>query len=210
MIAAALAMLLAAAPTPTAKELPGLYVIDQMEMGGALELQPGGHFRYQLDYGAVSESAEGDWKFDGKTVRLTSNPMPREPGFALVSDDPAPAGELYVAVQEDPQFGTWSPLTVELKLDGMDRPVLAYAGDDGRVDAPAGHRIETVAMMVPVYETAGEPVRLSPERGHRLLFRLEPNDMGTAALRDEPLTVEHSAMIMHRYDAEIIFRRAKP
>lgn len=209
MIAAVLALLAAANSTAIPKDLPGLYVVDQMEMGGALDLQPSGHFRYQLDYGAVSESAEGDWTFDGKTVRLTSKPMPREPDFAVVSDDPAPAGELYVAVQEDPRFGTWSPLTVQLKLAGIDEPVFAYADDHGRVDAPPGHRIEAVKMMVPVYETGGDAFRLSPERGHRLLFRLQPNDMGMAALRDEPLTVEHSAMIMHRYDAAIVFRRAK-
>ena len=38
-----------------------------MEVGAALELQKNGHFRYQLDYGAVSEHAEGDWTFDGKS-----------------------------------------------------------------------------------------------------------------------------------------------
>ena len=32
-----------------------------MEVGVALELQKNGHFRYQLDYGAVSEQADGDW-----------------------------------------------------------------------------------------------------------------------------------------------------
>ena len=51
--------------------IAGLYQAHQMEVGAALELSANGHFRYQLDYGAVSEQAEGDWTFDGKTVRLT-------------------------------------------------------------------------------------------------------------------------------------------
>ena len=46
-----------------------------MEMGGGLELRADGHFRYALTYGAMDEEAEGDWTFDGKTVRLNSNPM---------------------------------------------------------------------------------------------------------------------------------------
>jgi hypothetical protein len=207
MIPAAAALLLVASSPAIPNQLPGLYVINQMEMGGALELQPGGHFRYQFDYGAVSESAEGDWSFDGTNVRLTSNPVPREPDFALVSDDPAPRGETYVAVEES-ALGTWSPLAVELTVEGVDAPIFAYADDDGKVDAPEGHAIKSVKMLVPVYATGGAGVPLSPERGHRLLFRLQPNDMGKAAFRGEPLKVEPSTIIMHRYDAEIVFRRA--
>ena len=51
---AAVALLLAPAAA-----LAGLYQSRQMEVGAALELQKNGHFRYQLDYGAVSEHAEG-------------------------------------------------------------------------------------------------------------------------------------------------------
>ena len=72
------ALILGAAPAPAAPGLAGLYETQQMEVAAALELQPGGHFRYALDYGAVSESTEGDWTFDGAVLRLTSNPMPPE------------------------------------------------------------------------------------------------------------------------------------
>jgi hypothetical protein len=50
-----------------------------MEVAGGLELQPGGSFRYALEYGAVSEYAEGSWAFSGNTVRLTSKPLPPQP-----------------------------------------------------------------------------------------------------------------------------------
>ena len=70
---AALALFAIAAAQP---ELTGNYEAHQMELAGALELQPNGHFRYALDYGAVSEGAEGDWMVDGATVRLTSKAAP--------------------------------------------------------------------------------------------------------------------------------------
>lgn len=76
MIALA-AVLLAAAPLPTG-EVAGQYETDQIEVAAGLELQPGGRFRYALDYGAVSERAEGSWTFDGTTVRLTSTPLSPE------------------------------------------------------------------------------------------------------------------------------------
>lgn len=53
----------------------GFYRSNQMEVGAALQLDEDGHFQYQLDYGAVSESAEGNWTSDGTTVFLTATRM---------------------------------------------------------------------------------------------------------------------------------------
>ena len=54
-----------------------------MEVGAALDLRADGRFRYQLDYGAVSEQAEGQWTSDGKTVRLTTKPLAEASNFRL-------------------------------------------------------------------------------------------------------------------------------
>ena len=66
------ALLLAAADAPP---VIGFYRSNQMEVGAALELDPDGRFMYQLDYGAVSEAAEGTWSSDGTTVYLTATRM---------------------------------------------------------------------------------------------------------------------------------------
>jgi len=74
-------LLAAAQPQP----LAGFYRAHQMEVGAALQLDPDGHFQYQLDYGAVSESAEGQWSSDGKAVYLTAKTMTgayKVPNFA--------------------------------------------------------------------------------------------------------------------------------
>jgi hypothetical protein len=134
--------------------------------------------------------------------------MPKLPEFALVKDEPAPVGDLYVAV-EDAGFGTWTPLSVIVTVDGIDRPVGLYAEDNGQVVAPDGHRVTSLKLLMPVYETGGEPLQLSSDRGHRLLFKIVPNDMGKAPFHGEPLEIKGTAMVMHRYDAEIIFRRTK-
>ena len=76
MIAAAL---LLGARVAAGTDIAGLYETQQIEVAAALELQEGGHFRYGLEYGAVSERTEGDWSFNGTTLILTSNPMPPEP-----------------------------------------------------------------------------------------------------------------------------------
>ena len=66
------ALLLAGAETPA---MTGFYRSNQMEIGAALQLDDDGRFQYQLDYGAVSEAAEGKWSSDGSTVYLTATRM---------------------------------------------------------------------------------------------------------------------------------------
>src|SRR6185369_14675909 len=104
IVAAGLVLPLLPAAAPAAPSPAGLYEIHQMEMAGGLVLKANGHFRYALSYGAADEEAEGDWTSDGKTIRLTTKPAPTPPDFELVRDDPAPKGELSLAL-EPPGFG---------------------------------------------------------------------------------------------------------
>ena len=180
-----------------------------MEIGAALELRKDGHFRYQLDYGAVSEGAEGDWTFDGKTVRLMSNPMPKAPNFELVRDDPAPRGELYLSL-EDPGFEWGHSLEAVAKIQGKENAFEVSAGEDGRVDLTGKPPIEAIAPLMPVYGPTGDIFPLSADRGHKLLIRFHRNDLGKAAFRNEPLKLDGTALMLSRYDAGIRFLRARP
>jgi hypothetical protein len=185
----------------------GLYQAQQMEVGAALELRKDGQFRYQLDYGAVSEHAEGGWTFDGKTVRLTTKPAPRQPSFELVRDDPAPVGEIWLKL-EPPGFGAG------YRLDAIATDVVGQRGrvttdSEGRVDS-GGHKLSTIDPLVPVYGTVAGHFLLSPDRGHRLLLRFHANDLGTAAFDREPLVLTPRGLILNRYDSEIRFMRMRP
>ena len=48
--------------------LAGFYRSSTPEVGAAIELESDGTFLYALDYGAVSETAEGSWRLDGNRV----------------------------------------------------------------------------------------------------------------------------------------------
>lgn len=191
-----------------AAAVAGLYQAQQMEVGAALELQKNGHFRYQLDYGAVSEHAEGDWTFDGKVVRLTTQPKPKAPRFELVRDDPAPVGEIALAL-EPPGFGEG----YRLRAIGTD----SRSGEQGLVETDAEGRIEAggrslsaIEPLVPVYGVSGGRFALSPERGHRLLLRFHANDLATAAFENEPLALTSRGLVLNRYDSAIRFLRVRP
>jgi hypothetical protein len=191
-----------------AASVAGLYQAHQMEVGAALELQKNGHFRYQLDYAAVSEHAEGDWTFDGKAVRLTTKPKPRAPRFELVRDDPAPVGEITLAL-EPPGFGEG----YRLRAIGTD----ARSGEKGLIETDADGRIEAggrtlsaIEPLVPVYGVTGGRFALGPARGHRLLLRFNANDLATAAFDNEPLALTSRGLVLNRYDSAIRFLRVRP
>ena len=53
----------------------GFYTASQTEVAAAIDLEADGKFAYSLDYGAVSEVAEGSWTSEGATIYLTSTRM---------------------------------------------------------------------------------------------------------------------------------------
>jgi hypothetical protein len=186
----------------------GFYESRQPEVAAALELGPDGHFRYALDYGAVSEMAEGKWTSDGRTVFLTSDPMPNAPSFAVVSDEPAPAGQ-YVVLLEDPGFDWGGPLEFVATVDGGSAPVRIKPGDEGEVKGVTG-RIATISPIVPVYDIVTQPIALSGPGGHKLTLRFERKDLGKARFVTQPLPIEDGGLRLDRYETTIRLVRAAP
>ena len=81
LAAVLLALAPATAPAPAvapANPLAGSYRTHQMEVGAQIELKADGSFRYMLDYGNVSEAAEGHWTAAQGVVHLNSDPLPKE------------------------------------------------------------------------------------------------------------------------------------
>ena len=201
------ALLILAAPASIPSPA-GLYETHQMEVAAALELKPGGRFRYALSYGAVDEEGEGDWTFDGHAVHLTSNPMPKSPSFELVRDDPAPAGELWMTL-EDPGFEWGHPLNAIASADSKEGFEIS-ADDSGHVDLAGKPAVRALAPEMPVFGPTGQIFQLSPERGHRLLFRFHRNDLGKARFDHEALQVKDGDLVLDRYDTGFRFVKVRP
>jgi hypothetical protein len=197
-------LLVAIAPVTT---LPGLYRSQQMEVGAGLELKQDGRFRYALEYGAVSELGEGKWTSDGKNVLLTSDPMPRAPGFEIVRADPAPAGELWVDFQDPGYWG--GPLEMLLTVEGEKALLRSEPDASGRVHA-GGKRILAIQPIIPVYEQFGAQLPLSPDRGHKITVRFLANDLGKARFSNQPMTIDGDGLVIERYGTPIRFERVGP
>jgi hypothetical protein len=203
------------AATPAAADPPrsfaGLYRINQMEMAGGLELSPNGRFRYALEYGAVSEEGEGKWRRSGKVVLLTSDPMPTAPDFKVVRDDPAPKGEIVVQL-EPPGFGSMGDrVEVLFTAKGHGYPDIYHLDldGDGRATLPSGVPV-LIIPKVPVFGDLGTAIPLSPDRGHKLLLRFLPNDLGKPRFNAQRLVPEGETLILYRYDATIVLKPVQP
>ena len=201
------ALLLLAAPAPTTSPV-GMYETHQMEVAAGLELKADHHFRYALSYGAVDEEGAGDWTFDGKTVHLTSNPMPKAPSFELVRDDPAPKGQLFMTL-EDPGFEWGHPLEAIATHDSK-QGFEIEADDSGRVDLSGKPAVIAVAPEMPVFGPTGEIFQLSQDRGHKLLFRFHRNELGKVRFNHEPLEQRDGDLFMQRYDSLFRFVKVRP
>jgi len=200
--------LLGVAPAAANPSFAGYYESRQMEVAAGLELKPNGKFRYALSYGAVDEEGEGDWTSDGKTVRLTSNPMPKGPTFELVRDDPAPKGQVWMTFDKASFKWTGRVDAIATVLGMSGKGLVTASSSDGRVES-GGRTLTSIEPLVPMYRIPGGAVRLSPDRGHRLLFRFHPNDIGRPMFKGQLLTNDGSALLLDRYDTVIRFLRVR-
>jgi hypothetical protein len=185
--------------------LIGTYDGHQMEIGAGLKLKAEGRFEYVLAYGALDEHAEGHWAERGGKVLLTTEPVPKPPHFALVSDAPSADGKLHAALDKPDALGGFT-LTLRLWYPGADKPVFVEAGEDGTVTLPPGPYPISIIPDLPVYDAPLKPYPLKPG-GRRMVFRFEPNDIGVADFRDEPLAIDKGALVMRRFDRTLHFRK---
>jgi len=200
----ALGCLVWAAPAPAAV-LPGTYDGSQTEMAARLVLRPDGKFGYALSYGALDEQAQGRWvEADGK-VLLTTEPKPKPPRFAVVSDKPAADGSIHVALS-DPELLQGSSLTMVVTYAGASQPAFVDVDEDGRLPVPPGKTVAALVPDLPIFDLTLPAYPLTPG-GHTIVFRFEPNDLGIAAFDKEPLGIEGDTLVLQRYGRTIRFEK---
>jgi hypothetical protein len=205
---AALFLAAGAAATPHPATLSGLYNGGQMELAATLVLRPDGHFGYALSYGALDEEASGTWEAEGNTVRLTTLPAVTPPQFVVERDTPDIMGG-FTLILSNAAILRGMPLRALLFYAPDEPPVASEVSPDGRVVLPDSRRPNALLPLLPVYPPSGEPIPLAGKSGHRLTVRFEPNDIGKADFRGEPLAIEGDTLILPRFDRTLRFRRAR-
>lgn len=185
--------------------LIGIYDGGQMEMAAGLELRGDGRFRYALSYGALDEEAEGRWSVTGGTVVLTSDRV-TPPRLVLVEQRTAPDRQVLVKLDLPPGM-SGQYFRVEFGLaDGS--AVDHQLTEQGELPpSTSSARATSVTLVLPIAGLSSVPVRLSGDRGYRLRFRFEPNDLGKVAFAGTVLQIDGKDILLRRHDRTIRFRR---
>ena len=198
------------APTsaaPTRASLAGDYVGGQMEVGAELALLPDGHFRYQLAYGALDESARGTWEFKEGAVYLTTVPAVVPPHFAVLSDKPDPRGGLWITLSNaaimEGLVQTVYLLYGDAPPSDKNPPAVADVAPDGHVPLPNNRMPRAIILAIPIVSVIDKPIPLTGTGGHHLTVRFEPNDIGKADFRALRLDIQDGVLVMTRPDLEL-------
>ena len=168
-----------------------------MEIAAALELGPDHRFRYRLIYGALDETAEGQWKATDGTLFLTSDPV-TPPAFAFVSEGPSPDSGLHIDL-DLPQGLSRQYFDAELGL-ADDSTVTYQFAEDGLVVTEPGHaRPVQVRLLLPIFSVASAAQPVTGEGARSLRFRFDPNDLGKVAFTDTPLEIGPGSVLLERH-----------
>ena len=192
-------------PEPHPAKLVGTYDGRQMEMAAGLELSADGRFRYGLSYGALDETSAGTWRFDGTAVRLTSDPV-TPPQFVLLGQAKGKNGQLTIALDLPKGLSRQYFDALVTFTDGTTK--LQQFAEEGLTLAIAkNQQVQSVRLILQVYELASEPVAVANPAGATLQFRFEPHDIGKVAFADLPLRIEDGALILEHLGRTVRFRK---
>lgn len=194
------AALAAASPAPAADSAIGTYrAADGPDTASMLELRADGQFRYGLSEGALDEHAEGRWQRDGAVIRLTTQPRPNPPVFAVESMTAARTNDAPLSIFVNGPSGQ-GVAGVYFRID-VDRgdPVEDYTQEYGwSGDIPAGQSPVTIRLDERIFGIVSPPFAI-PAGSRTLRFVLHPNDIGVADFQGTQLAVDGDRLTLaHR------------
>jgi hypothetical protein len=137
------------------------------------------------------------------------------PRLVVESDVPEPRGGLWIKISNGPLM-EGSRQRVYLIFGPNEEPDMAEIADDGHIPLAPGRMPTAIIPEIPVYPIMNKPIPLTGPGGHRIVLKLEKNDIGKADFRAQRLAIEDGVLVMERRDLglKLRFRRrdaeAKP
>jgi hypothetical protein len=181
-------LLLAAAP------VEGVYVAQQHETATALELEPGGRYRWFYSQGALDLSSEGRWRLEGNAVIIEGDPV-QPPQFSFAGSGPTAApgfGVKVVTTSDDPVPA------VEVRVryrSGMEETATTDQSGLGSFRLEAADPPQQITLALPMFEFRSAPFPVSAKTGETLRFELSPNDIGKQPFPRERLAVTDEGVL---------------
>jgi hypothetical protein len=166
------------------------------ELAAHLQLTSDGHFRYELIYGALDETAAGDWRMVDGHVVLETRPKPKPPEFLLTKVESAPDKQCTVIVQTAQGRGIAG---IDLVI-GMDKgdPLSGYTQTYGwSGEIPPGTRPLWIELAEPMNAVQSARLPLPDGACGKIIVTFVPNDIGTVDFVAAPVDIDSDRMVLH-------------
>jgi hypothetical protein len=203
------ASLALAGPAAAAADGPaGRYRLhDGPDVASELILRPDGKFEYFLIAGSLDEQAQGTWRVDGASLRLTTVPKPVPAVFSRGSVSSTAGAKLVIHVTNPAGSGIAS---VHFTLGFATGPLVkgytqeyGWSLDDGEQRTP-----RWIELSVPIYNLRSPRFPLDLPKSNEVTFILTPNDLGTIDFTGLQIDIQPHRLIMHRDGALIPYDAA--
>jgi len=199
-------LLLFASPAQ-AKGPAGRYrLAGQPDEASEIVLAADGRFRYFLAAGALDERAEGRWRAEGKTLRLTTLPAPVPATFAPGPATRTAEAPLKVKVSWPDGRGIAG---VDLRV-GFDSgpPVEDYTQEDGwNLPSDEKRLPRWIELAVPMHGLASPRFPLRTDSANDITFVLTPNDLGVLDFSGIEVEFDRDRLLVHRGGGTLTYRR---
>lgn len=149
-----------------------------------LELGRDGRFRFGMAAGSLDAHAEGRWTSDGRTVTLTTEPLPTPPAFTAGPVTRSSEHPLSILVALPTGEGI---ATIDVRVGMADGRVLEGYTQDYGWQPGEGEEVGIPVWVELAEEIQGIPLHrfaLDPAAGNVFAFTLVPNDFGIAEFHD--------------------------
>lgn len=201
------AVLLLVAGGADARGPAGLYrLVGEPDEASEIRLKSDGRFDYFLAAGALDERARGRWTWDGRVLRLTTEPKPVQARFALTDARRDPGTTLAVKVVWPDGRGVAG---VDLRVGFAEGPpVEDYTQEEGWALTREETRTPRwVELAVAMHGLASPRFPIDPARANALTFTLTPNDLGVVDFATVPVELKGDRLLLHRGGAVLAYRR---
>lgn len=206
----ALALLASGGPASAQPGPEGLYVDEMMETASALELMPGGRFRWAFTQGALDMTAEGRWRVEGGAVILDTEPVVPPPDLALLgSGREGPHPELVVRISgPEDRIPDYLEVEGEYESGAPERAGHTFGEDAWRFPAVGGRPERIVAVRISFPALNYRSARFEVPAGANLVrFRFSPNGLGRGDFRGARASLSGETLILDLLGQPLRYRR---
>ena len=172
-----------------------------------IELRPDGEFGWRFTMGALTLTAQGEWRSESGMIRLSNPDQVGEPALEVASSARDAGVALRVALE--PATARMASV-LALQLEFPDNRFANVSLGDGEISLPAGEE-RPIALRLTSESVSfrTRPIAIAPGGDNVLTLRLVPADLGQAFFASQQTAFDGGSMTLDWRGIALRYNRAE-